>query len=115
MLNTGIDDRYYFYALLAEFLCQAFRIRKSFSVESENAIPAHVIDVEMNYVQRQIALAILAHHSFNHCVGVVTPAALLIAQRPQRRQRHVTGKVGIPADDFLDRGPTEQIIIQLAT
>ena len=82
--------------------------RKRSLIEGEDAIAVHVIDVEMNHVERQIAFAILVHNFFDHRVGIIAPAALLITQRPERRQRHVAGEIGITAEDLFDRWPIER-------
>src|SRR5687768_8627031 len=61
VLHTRIDDRHEFDSLLRELVSERFGIRKTLLIESEHAIAAHVIDVEMHHVERQIAFAILAH------------------------------------------------------
>src|SRR5205085_5862512 len=45
---------------------------------------------------------------------IITVATLLNAERPERRQRHVSSKVGIAAHNLFDRGAVEEIIVQLA-
>src|ERR1700730_6655137 len=115
ILNARVDNRYYLYSLPAEFLSERLRIRKPPGIKSENAIPAHIINIEVDHIKRQIPLPILAHHFFHHRLGVITPAALLIAQRPERRQRHVSGEVGVATQDLLHRRSVKKVVVQFAT
>src|SRR6266699_5001754 len=68
----------------------------------------------MNYIQRQISLAILFYNLLHHFIGVVTPATLLITERPSWRQRHVPRKVGVTAENLLNRWSIKEIVIELA-
>ena len=105
MLYARIDDRYELHSLTTEFVGETFRIGKPFLIEREDPIAVHVIDVEMNDVEWQISFAILVYNFFNHRVGIVTPAALLIAESPKRRQRHVARQVSVAAEDLFIDGP----------
>ena len=44
----------------------------------------------------------------------VAPAALLIAQRKQRRQRRASGQRGVCSDDLLRLGAVDEVVVQLA-
>ena len=79
MLDAWIDDRYHPNSLTTEFVREAFWIGKPFLIECEDSVSTHVIDVEIHDVEWQISFAILVYNFFNHRVGIVTPAALLIA------------------------------------
>ena len=92
----------------------AFGFGKRVRVPGKHAIALHVIDVEMNHIERQIAFAILADNFLDHRVRVITPTALLIAERPQRRHWHVTGEIGVTAQNFLYRWAIEEVVVQLA-
>ena len=61
--------------------------------------------------QWQVAGAILANDFIDHRLGIVTPAALLIAQRPHGHKRHVPGQVGIAAEDLFDGRAVEKVIV----
>src|SRR5262245_5266411 len=67
----------------------------------------------MHDIERQIALPKLADKLFNHRIGIVATAALLIAERPQGRQRHVARKVCITAEDLFDRRSVEKVVVHL--
>src|SRR6185369_3279719 len=114
LLDSRIDDRYDLHTLATELVSQTFRSRKSFLVESEDAITVHVIDVEMYDVEREVATAILVHDFFDHRVRVVTPPTLLVAECPQRRQRHMSGQVCVAAEDLLNRWTVKKVIVHLA-
>src|SRR5262245_1514519 len=75
VLHAGIDDRDELDSLLPQFFRECFGIRETRGIESEDAIAEHVVDVEMNHVEREIAFAILARNVLDHRVGIVTPAA----------------------------------------
>src|SRR5829696_2999509 len=47
VLHAGIDDRHELDSLFPEFVSKRFGIRKALLVESEHAMAAHVIDVEV--------------------------------------------------------------------
>jgi len=114
MLDAGIDDRHDLHTLTSQLVGECFRIGKSFLIESEDAITVHVVDVEMHYVERQVALAILVHNFFNHRIRIVAPATLLIAERPERRHRHVAREVRVAAEDLFDRWTVEEVVVHLA-
>ena len=60
MLHTRIDNGDQLYSLLLESFSQGRWIRKAFWVKGKHAVALHVIDIEMNHIQGQVALAILA-------------------------------------------------------
>ena len=62
----------------------------------------------MNDVERQIVFAIFADNFFNHRVGIIAPATLLVPQRPQWRHRHVPGEVRVAIQNLLERGSVEK-------
>ena len=72
------------------------------------------MDIEINDIQRKITLTILPHHVFDDGLRIITVAALLHAQRPERRQRHVPGEISIPVEYLFDRRPIEEVVVKLA-
>src|SRR5689334_20211588 len=68
----------------------------------------------MDRVERQIRLAVSARDILDHRGGIIAPAALLIAERPTRRQRRAPGQLGVARQHVAKRGPAEKIIIHLA-
>ncbi len=83
-------------------------------IESEDSITVHVIDIEINNVERQVTLAILIHHFLNHRVRVIAPATLLMAERPKWRHRHMTGEVRVAAKNLFNRRAVEEVVVHLA-
>ena len=71
------------------------------------------MNVEIDHIERKISLVILPHHFFNDGLRIITVAALLHAQRPERRQRHVPGEISIPVEYLFDRRPIEKVIVHL--
>src|SRR6266487_4442344 len=68
----------------------------------------------MDHIEWQVSPSVFVYDFFNHRIRIVTPTALLIAKRPQRWQRHVTGEVGIVAENLFNGRPAEEIVVHLA-
>src|SRR5207247_8224930 len=83
-------------------------------IPGEQAVALLVMNVQIQHVKRQVVLSILAHYFFRYSLRVIAPAALLIAQRPHRRQRHVTGQLPVAAQNLFHRGPPEEVVVHLA-
>src|SRR5437868_3912403 len=73
------------------------------------------MNVEVDHLEGQIALTILAHDAFDHRIRIVTVAALLNAQRPERHHWHMAGEISVTGKDLLDRWTVEKIIVELST
>src|SRR5258708_28590820 len=71
------------------------------------------MNIEVDYIQRKIALAILPHHLLDYGLRIVTVATLLNAKRPERCQRHVTRQVSVTGENLFDRWAIEKVVIQL--
>src|SRR5258705_1748293 len=67
----------------------------------------------MNHIKRKISLAVFTSNPLNHCIGVVTPSALLISKRPERWQWHVAREIRIPTQNLFDCRAVEEIVVQL--
>src|SRR6266496_1452340 len=87
--DSWVDNRHQLDSLLAQVFHKLSRVGKSLLVPGEHAIAFHVVDVQMDHIEWQISLTILARNSFHHLVRIVTPTALLVSEGPERRQRHV--------------------------
>src|SRR5258705_394423 len=101
-------------ALLYELLVHLLRPGEALRIKRKHAIAVHVVDVQMHYVERQVPLSVLTDNPFNHCVGVITPAALLIAKRPKRRKRHMARELCVPTEDLLYCRAVKKIVVHLA-
>ena len=72
-------------------------------MEGEAAELVHVVDVQPHHVAGDLALAELPRHLAHAVVGRVGIAALVVAQRPQRRQGHGAGQAAQGAHHVLRR------------
>src|SRR5437763_15297796 len=72
------------------------------------------MNVEIDHIEGQIALTILAHDMFDHRIRIVTVAALLNSQRPERNNGHMARNISVAEQDLLDGWTVEKIIVQLA-
>src|SRR5207248_10651636 len=87
---------------------------KSIRIEREHAMTIHVMNVEVDHIEGQIALTILAHDAFDHRIRIVTVATLLNSQRPERHHGHMAREISVAGQNLLDRWTVEKIIVQLA-
>src|SRR6266705_6870764 len=71
------------------------------------------MDVEMNHVGRDVAAAEFAREVGDHRVRVIAVAALMVAQRPARRQRRSAGESGITCDRAIESGSRNYIVPKL--
>ena len=92
---------------------QPARIGEGSRAPGEDPVVVHVVDVQVDHVEGEIVGAIAIDELFDGGVRVVAPAALLMAERPARRQRHVAGQVGIARDHLLHRGAPEEVVVEL--
>src|SRR5258708_8202328 len=113
ILHAGIDNYDCLDALLRELFRKAFGIGKPDWIEREHAVTVHVMNVEIDYVQRKITFAILPHHLLDHGLRIVTVATLLTAERPQRRKWNMAGQVSIATENLFDRWAIQKVVIQL--
>ncbi len=72
------------------------------------------MDIEVEHIERQIVRAVFSNHLLGHGIRIITVPALLIAERPHRRHRHVPGKVGVARQYLLNGRPLEEVVIHLA-
>ena len=72
------------------------------------------MNVQVDHIQGQIALTILAHDAFDHRIRIVTVAALLNSQRPERHHGHMAREISVAGQNLLDGWTVEKIIVQLA-
>ena len=70
------------------------------------------MDVEIEDVEREVVRAVDRGDLLDHRVRVIAIAALLVAEGPERRQRHAASEFGVAAEDLLQRGTVEEIVIQ---
>src|SRR6266851_5236257 len=114
VFDTRIHNGDHLNALLYELLVHLLWPGEALRVPGKHAVTVHVVDVQVHYVERQIPLSVLTDNPFNHRIWVITPAALLISKRPQRRKRHVARQLCVPTEDLLYCRAVKKIVVHLA-
>src|SRR5256885_13041899 len=74
-----------------------FRLRDCLAIPGKVAITIHIINVEPDAVAGMVASAHLRGYLFYLLLGGITPAALVMPNRPARREWHVAGEVPVLA------------------
>ena len=92
--HTGVDHVNTLEMLLMQIVVQPARIGESVGVEGKDAVAIHIVDVHPDDIRRDVVFSEQVGDLHDTAVRIVGMATLVIAQRPQRRQRHVPGKVG---------------------
>ena len=78
------------------FVCdEVLKIREGFFVDCKVLVALHVVDVEVNAVKRNICPVVVYDHILDSFGVVIAPAALLVAECPERRNVALT-------DDFAE-------------
>ena len=108
-LHARVDDRDRPEALLGELGDQPGRVGVALGVPGEDAVAVHVLDVEVEAVAGDVALAELARQPEDLLGAGVAPARLVVAERPQRRQRHAPGQLRVAGEHVARRGAGEDV------
>src|SRR5437588_13133023 len=74
-----------------------FRLGECLAIPGKVAITIHIINVEPDAVAGMVASAHLRGYLFYLLLGGITPAALVMPNRPARREWHVTGECRVLA------------------
>ena len=84
LLDGRIDDRHKADMLVLHLLHEIREVGEALFVDREVFEALHVVDVQIDHIQRDPVFAVFSDH-FPHIFGVyVTPAALPVAKSPQR-------------------------------
>ena len=81
-LHTAVYDRNQVNVLLLHFLYQIFEICKGIPVNGKVLVPLHIVNIQINTVDRDISLFIFCCNLSDFICGIVAPAALSITKRP---------------------------------
>src|SRR5260370_26030992 len=84
------------------------------SVDGKRGIPLLVVDVQIKDVRWDFLVSERAGNFADAGLGIVAVATLLIAKRPERRQRCAADERGVFLDDLLRIRAGEKIIVELA-
>ena len=116
-LHSGIDDRHRMEAVAAQIGEHLLRLGEGLRVPGEDAVAVHVVDVEMDHVGRDLLFAERVRDFGDFVLRHIRIARLLIAERPQRRQRGAAGQRGVVAQHVRRsafRAAREHVVVQLA-
>src|SRR6266404_370142 len=114
IFDAGVDNRNELDTLASKPISHSLWIRKAVGVESEIPICLHIVNIKMEHIERNIPPPVFAYHLCSNRLWIITPPALLVAECPHRRHRHVSGEVGIATEYFLNLGPSKEVIVYLA-
>jgi hypothetical protein len=79
-------------------------------VPREHPVAVHVVDVEVERVARDVALAEAGRHRAQLVRARVAPARLLVAERPQRRHRRAACERRVAVEHVARRRPAEDVV-----
>ncbi|HEX6552011.1 MAG TPA: hypothetical protein VF026_04560 [Ktedonobacteraceae bacterium] len=113
-LHAGIDDRHDAEAIAVQIGEQRLRIGEAPRVPCKDAIAVHVVDVQVYGIARDVARAKLGRQLAHHRLRRIAPAALVVAQRPPRRQRHRPQQRAEALAHLLRRRPVDHVVVELA-
>src|SRR5580692_5904539 len=87
---------------------------KILPVYSERGVVLLIVDVKINDIAGNLFLTQGLDDLASADFGIITVAALLVAERPERRKRRAADKRGKLLDDFLGFRAGNEVIVQLA-
>ena len=110
----GIDDDRGLEPERRQLRGHAGRVGKARLVPREQLVRVHVVDVERDAVGRDFFLAQRVRDAHHFRLGIVAVAVLLVAEAPQRRQRHAPGQRGVGTDDVGQPRMVDEVVVHLA-
>ena len=113
-LQPRVDDRDQPRAALGEVGGQRTRVGELRGVPGEDPEATHVVDVEPVHVARHVGLAHPVGELDHLRLGVVVPAALVVPQRPQRRQLRPAGQPGVRLEHLGHPRAGDHVLAPLA-
>ena len=86
-----------------------FRLWECLAIPGKVAITIHIINVEPDAVAGMVASTHLRGYLFYLLMGGITPAALVMPNRPARREWHVAGEFRVLAHHIPWLWPDQEI------
>src|ERR1700731_376384 len=109
-----IGDRYDFEPLIPQILYHLLKMREALRIHREGPVFLLIIDIEVNHIGRDSALAEFSGDFAHLRLGIIGVPALLVAQRAQRRNRHAADQLRELLDHTLGVGSREKVIVKIA-
>ena len=113
-LHAGVHNRHGADAGGLQVPVQGGGIGKIHPVPGKQPVVVHVVDVVPQGADRDVGGGELGGQFPEFRLVLIAPAALVIAQRPQRRQRRSTGQCRVAPDDLRQTGTGEEIQVGIA-
>ena len=99
--------------LIFHFLIKISKIRESFVIQSEILVALHIVDIEVNAVQRDLKFAVFFYHVPDLVLGHIAPAALAVTEGPFGNHEASADELAELVDDILDIASGDDIDIQI--
>ena len=98
--DAGINNGYQVDMLFGQFLSQAPQIREARGIHGEIPVVLHIVDIEINTVQRDAVFPMASGHRTDICFGGIAPPALAIAESPLGRDVTAANEGAESADNL---------------
>ena len=112
--HVQVGDRDQADALAAQVGGQSRQVGIGFRVGGERPVAVLEVDVQPDHVSRNAFLAQARGNAAHFVSRHVAVTRLLVAQRPQRRQRRPAGKIGVARHDLLHGRSVDQVVVDRA-
>jgi len=83
-LHSWIDDGNEVNSFLQQVSRESFQIWEACLVDSEDAIPIHIVDIEVNCADWEFVAIEMGRYFADFCFSFISPAGLVISERPER-------------------------------
>ncbi len=101
-------------SLIAQVVDHGFEVGEARAIDGEGAVAVLVIDIEIDHVGGDVFIAEGLRDLADAGFRKIAVAGLLVAERPERRQRRSSGERGEGGEDALGFGAEEEIIVEFA-
>ena len=111
-LDRRVDDGNKADAAGFEIIAELFEIREPFGADGKVFEPIHIVDVEVDHVDRDPCLLIAVGAAADILLGHVSPAALTVAERPLRGHIAFADQRAEFSDDGFERIAGDDVQLQ---
>ena len=99
--------------LIFHFLIKISKIRESFVIQSEILVALHIVDIEVNAVQRDLKFAVFFYHVPDLVLGHIAPAALAVTEGPFGNHEASADELAELVNDILYIGAGNDIDVEV--